>query len=402
MAGTIRSIALLALALGGAPVAGSAEWSGYVGIEPRLFINSPAFSNQPGRGLSWSGVLAPELRYTFSDGNDRLTLAPYARFDEHDSGRSRVDLREASWLHVNGPWALRVGISRVFWGVAESRHLVDIINQTDLADDIDGDAKLGQPMIELERWTEVGSFAAWVLPGIRERTFPAKDARLRGPVPIATRAEYESGARDRRTDVALRWSHATGPWDVGLSAFHGTSREPRFIARPAGYDTGLIAVPTYDVITQLGIDLQHTRDAWLWKLEAIMRHGHDDRFGAAVGGFEHIRYSIGGTSADVGLLAEYLYDGRDSSAPPTIQENGLFFGLRLTLNDPDATSLLAGLLIDRDRGGAIMALDFERRIGDVWTLAVEGRLLSAIDRDAGYLAGFRKDSFVLIRFARHF
>jgi hypothetical protein len=402
MVGAIRSIVLFALVLGGAPVADCAEWSGYVSVEPRLFIDAPAFSGQPGRGLSWSGVLAPEFRYTVGGGADRLILAPHARLDEHDSGRSRLDLREASWLHVNGPWALRAGISRVFWGVAESRHLVDIINQTDLADDIGGDAKLGQPMIELERWTEFGSFAAWILPGFRERTFPANDARLRGPVPITSRAEYRSGARDRRTDIALRWSHATGPWDVGLSAFHGTSREPRFIARPRGNGTELIAVPAYDVMTQFGIDLQHTRDAWLWKLEAIMRRGHDHRFGAAVGGFEYVRYSIGGSNADMGFLAEYLYDGRDSTAPPTIQENGLFLGLRLALNDPDATSLLAGLLMDRSRGGSIMALDIERRIGDVWTLAVEGRMLSAIDRDAGYLAGFRKDSFVLVRFARHF
>jgi hypothetical protein len=401
MVTAIRSIVVLTLACGAAHATGSVEWSGYVSFEPRLFVHAPAFHDQPPRGVSWSGVLAPELRYTFN-GDNRLTVAPFARFDEDDSGRTRAELREASWLHLNGPWALRVGISHAFWGVTESRHLVDIINQTDFADDVDGETKLGQPMVQLESWTEVGTFAAWLLPGFRERTFPANNARLRGPVPIASRAEYESGARDRRLDMALRWSHATGPWDAGLSAFHGTSREPRFTLRADRDGTRIVAVPSYDVVTQLGIDLQYTRDAWLWKLEAIMRRGHGDRFGAVVGGFEHIRYAIGDSNVDVGLLAEFLYDGRDVTSPPTIPENGVFLGLRLTLNDPDATSLLAGTLIDRGGDGMITLLEFDRRIGDIWTLALEARLLSAIDRDAGYLAGFRRDSFVVVRLARYF
>jgi len=44
---------------------------------------------------------------------------------------------------------LLVGINSVFWRVVESNHLVDILNQTDLIEDIDGEEKLGQPMISL-------------------------------------------------------------------------------------------------------------------------------------------------------------------------------------------------------------------------------------------------------------
>ena len=42
-----------------------------------------------------------------------------------------------------------MGIDKVFWGVIESRHLVDYINQTDGVEDVDGEDKLGQPMINL-------------------------------------------------------------------------------------------------------------------------------------------------------------------------------------------------------------------------------------------------------------
>ena len=41
------------------------------------------------------------------------------------------------------------GVRRVFWGVAESNHLVDVINQTDAIENPDQEDKLGQPMLNL-------------------------------------------------------------------------------------------------------------------------------------------------------------------------------------------------------------------------------------------------------------
>ena len=46
-------------------------------------------------------------------------------------------LREAHWLHDKGAWDLLIGVGKVFWGVTESRHLVDIVNQTDLVENPD-------------------------------------------------------------------------------------------------------------------------------------------------------------------------------------------------------------------------------------------------------------------------
>jgi len=69
--------------------------------------------------------------------------------DEHDDNRTHGDIRELSWIHVGSNWETRVGVRKVFWGVTEGRHLVDIINQTDAVDQVDGEEKLGQPMINL-------------------------------------------------------------------------------------------------------------------------------------------------------------------------------------------------------------------------------------------------------------
>jgi hypothetical protein len=374
--------------------------SGFLGIEPRVFLNEPAFAEQPGSGLSPSAVIAPELRTDWNNAEDQLTVSLFARFDGDDENRTHWDIREAYWRHDRGSWSWLVGVNRVFWGVTESRHLVDVVNQTDLVEDIDEEDKLGQPMISVEYWgPETGSIALYVMPGFRERTFPAADARLRGPLPVdVDNAEYESSARDRRVDWALRWSRTLGNWDLGWSGFYGTGREPLLIPRT---DTSgnLFLVPRYEVIGQLGADIQYTKDAWLWKLEAIGRRGHGSPFVAVVAGFEFTIYGFGNTSSDLGLLAEYLYDGRDDSAPPTFYDSAWFGGVRWSLNDVQDTTVLAGALVDDS--GSIAIVEAARRMGESWKVALEARLFVNVDVQNLYLAGYRKDSYLTLSISKY-
>ncbi|NIV46289.1 MAG: hypothetical protein GWN46_05525, partial [Gammaproteobacteria bacterium] len=66
----------------------------------------------------------------------------------------------------------------------------------------------------------------------------------------------------------------------------------------------------------------------------------------------------------LGLLAEYLYDGRDKDrAPPTALEDDIFLGVRLALNDPQDSSALVGAVVDRRSGAAIVFVEAERRLG---------------------------------------
>jgi hypothetical protein len=376
------------------------EWAGYVSTEPRIFFDAPAFSEQDDSSVVLSGVAAPELRYEWNGGDDRITFAPYARFDESDSERNHLDLREANWLHFAGPWTFRLGVGRVFWGVTESRHLVDIINQTDLVEDIDEEDKLGQPMINVDRYTSWGSFGLFVMPGFRERTFPADDARLRGPVPISSdRAQYESSEGDGHTDWALRWNQTLGRWDLGASAFFGTTREPRLMPTVPGVDR-LVLIPQYDIIRQVGVDVQYTREAWLWKLEAIRRSGQGNAFSAVVAGFEYTLFGLGSGNTDLGVLTEFLYDGRKGVGQSAVLDDDLFFGLRLALNDVSDTMLLFGVIHDRDEGGGIMFLEGQRRLWERWRFETELRWLA--DAKGPELSGFQRDSFVSVRLARYF
>ena len=376
------------------------DLSGYFAIEPRIFLDAPAFPGQSSEGLSTSAVAAPEFRYEWNDSNDRLTVIPFLRLDADDDERTHFDLREANWQHLSGPWTFRLGIGRVFWGVTESRHLVDIVNQTDQVEDIDEEDKLGQPMISVERFTDFGTFGLYILPGFRERTFPGDEGRLRGPLPIDTdRSVYESGRKDRRTDIAMRWEQVIGAWDIGLSGFSGTGREPRLVQQTVAPGRDVL-VPHYDVIGQLGLDLQYTRGAWLVKLEAIQRTGQGDTFAAFTAGIEYTRYGIGDSNADLGILAERLYDGRDATAPVTALADDVFVGTRLVLNDVNDTMLLVGAIIDRDHHDVIGFIEGQRRLREAWRLELELRLLDHAEHVP--LQGVANDSFLAFRLARFF
>jgi hypothetical protein len=87
-------------------------------------------------------------------------------------------------------------------------------------------------------------------------------------------AIFESYGGTRHVDLAARYSHYFGDWDVGLSMFHRLSREARL---PIG--SGNRRAPHYDLISQAGLDVQYTLDEWLWKFEGIVREGHGKIWG---------------------------------------------------------------------------------------------------------------------------
>lgn len=406
--GLMGLAALLALA-GAALPAMAGEWdiSGSLGFESRFFLTDPQFPGQF-EGHQPSLIVEPDIRWESTSGNHQVVLLPFWRIDTRDDERTHVDLREAYWRGIFGDYEVLVGLKKVFWGVTESRHLVDVVNQTDAVEDVDEEDKLGQPMVQLTTIQDWGTLSLFAMSGFRDRNFPGPKGRLRTqPYIDDDTSEFDNPMRHGSVDVALRYANYFGDWDVGLSVFHGLSREPRLRLAP----TLDRLVPVYDTITQAGLDIQYTKDAWLWKLEAIGREGQGNPFGAAVAGFEYTLYQIFEKPWDLGLLAEYLYDGRDdfelaapgdvSDAPPTAFQNDVFAGGRFALNDAQDTALLAGAIADAETGSTAILIEGERRLGDSWFVEIESRLFLAVDEEDA-LVPFEDDDFVTFRLTRHF
>lgn len=370
------------------------EWSGYVAAEYRYFTQS-ALDQQQFNGGSVSFSAEPEFYHSWNDGDDAFIFSSFFRWDEHDPQRSHVDLRELMWVHAERDWELRLGVGKVFWGVTESQHLVDIINQSDTVENLDGEDKLGQAMINFSFIKDWGTVDLFVLPGFRERTFSGKDGRFRPTPAIDDHTAYQSASKEKHIDYAVRWSQTFDDWDIGVSHFYGTSREPRIIPTPTL--AGVALVPFYDIINQTGIDIQATLDEWLWKVEVIHRSGQGETFNAFTGGFEYTFVGVMESGADFGLIAEYLYDDRGAGV---VFDDDIFVGGRLAMNDAASSELLFGVIADVDQNTRFYSFEGSRRIGASWVLSVEARFISAASNVP--LAPFRHDDVIQLELARHF
>ena len=375
--------------------------SGFVALDVQGFPQEPIFPQQDTNQVLPSFLLQPEFTYDWPNGNDRLTVVPMARLDFSDDRRRHFDLREFNWLHIAPTWDLLVGVGKVFWGVTEARHLVDIINQTDRVEDLDGEDKLGQPMLRLAFAQDWGTLTFFALPYFRERTFPGEKGRLGAGLVVDTgSAQFESSLKQWHPDVAARWTHALGDWDVAVGYFRGTSRAPR-LTLDIRDDGEPRLLPVYDQIDQASLELQWTVEAWLWKLEAITRWGHGEHFSAVVAGFEYSFFSLFGTALDLGLVAEYLYDDRSAAAPGTPFENDVFVGGRLAFNDVEDTSILAGAIVDNQTGTTLVTIEASRRLGDRWTIGLEAVAFFDVPPTALF-SSVRRDDYVQLRLSRFF
>ncbi len=376
------------------------KWSGFVALESRLFAQEALFPGQSGTQSSF--VLQPEYYKKWDGGKQSFTFVPFYRYDQRDPERTHFDVREFTWLGVGKRHEWRVGIRKVFWGVTESQHLVDIINQTDLVENPDGEDKLGQPMINLALIRDWGTLDLFVLPGFRERTFPGSKGRLRLPLLIDTsQTRYESDQKWRRVDLAARWSHTLGDWDIGLSHFAGTSREPLLspVLNSLGFPVAL--APYYPLINQSGLDLQYAAGSWVWKLEAIYRSGFGPKsYAASTAGLEYTLSGVFGTGMDLGLLAEYLYDERGKQATTPFQDD-VFAGMRLGFNDVQSTEMLMGVIFDRTTSGRFYNIEASRRLGSNWKLNLEARAYAGLP-PTDILYGLHKDDYFQLELARYF
>ncbi len=364
------------------------EISGKVGIEERYFFHPPEYSGQSGQS-DLSIFAEPELYWSWNNEDDSVIFKPYLRGDQYDPERSHGDIRELTWTHVSDDWELRVGINKVYWGVAEFQHLVDVINQVDSVEDIDAEDKLGQQMINLSLVRDWGIVDIFVMPGFRERTFPGQKGRLRSSLVVNTdKTEYEAKRGQQNIDYALRWSNSIGAFDIGSYWFHGTNRETQYrlgvktitpqTQSSQQPETALELTPYYELMDQFAMDIQATLGDWLWKFEGYYRDTKTTNNWATQTGFEYTYVGVFDSAIDVGWLVEYGWDSRGEDFV-VINQNDLFFGARIAFNDAQSLEILAGGGFDLDNYGQSLLIEASRRLGDSYKLSLDMRWFSGSD-----------------------
>lgn len=402
------------------PACADWDFQGNAELESRLFFEAPASEEQDRHNGSFA--FSPEWHYSFDERADTITLALHGRVDSTDDARTHGDIRELNYLAVFDNYELRIGIGKIFWGRTESQNLVDIINQTDAVDQLDGDEKLGQPMVNLTvlQFPDWGTFDWFVLPSFRERTFASKKGRLRPASFIldTDNTSYEHEDEEHHIDGAFRWSHSIGVFDLGLSQFDGTSREPLFkpitqivlTPLPTVQVTGY--APHYAQISQTGLDIQASLEGWLLKLETISRAGNiklntntgkfeSQRYFASTTGFEYTINEVFSGNISLGLITEWNYDERQENATTNLQ-NDVLIGTRWAFNDAQSSEILLGMIQDIDYHSISLSLEASTRISNHFKVSLEGIDFSYVNNQDSAVRQVQKDGFIKLALNYYF
>ena len=310
---------------------------------------------------------------TFHDFDDsRIVAELIARADEKDSGRRITEARQAYFRTPLGGFDVFLGNRQEFWGKAESKNVVDVINQSDAAANEGKSGKLGASSISAERYLDIGDLQLWYIAGFREKTFNDSDVHPSSGLPIGT-AQYARDAGKNADDFAARLSSFAGDWDIATSVFYGTARDPILSVASGG---GALS-PFYALQKSIGLEAQYTGDATLLKWESL--HGtqsdlqavHD--FTAAVAGIEYTYYAPFETMWDIGLIGEIQHDDRPQAAA---NQFGVA-GVRLVFNDIADSNILFLASTDRKADQSLVSLEASRRINDFTSVKLSGQFYNA-------------------------
>jgi hypothetical protein len=369
-------------------------WRGsYVSLEGRTFNQSPAISSQARHGLSL--VVQPEFVYQSANRRHRINATLFGRFWVEPKNRS-ADVREFNWEYRRDGWSLLAGMNRVFWGVTESRHVIDIINQSDMRESFAGDVKLGQLMVAASLQRPWGQLEVYALPGFRKRAFPPSVDRPRLQLPLAAAEVSESGPLDWAGRISISRNDA----DFHAYYFHGTSREPDLIPVFGESGEATAVKPLYRQIRQVGGDIQYAFGAWLFKGEVMHRSKENAHYQAGVGGFEYGISRLFGSASDIALLSEFQFDNRPDTEWPAPAARGIYAGMRLGVNDRASSEVKAGAVYDMKSHSLLVRAEFTRRLTNQWGLHLGYHGFSHVSKSPA-LRDFYRDSHLTISLRRY-
>lgn len=378
-------------------VAQAASLRGAVGGEARVYADAPALPDQA-RDRTLGSAYVSLNASAQARGGARFDLDVFGRLAPRGSHEASGDVRQATVRWDSGETEWKLGVLSETWGVLEAWNPVDIINQRDLAEDFQGDVKLGQPgaVANLQLRDTLLSFYATTY--ARGRRYAEDRDRLRAlPAPIVEET-FERGRW--APGLAMRAKFRLGSLDLGVSQYAGPAREP--VLQPVLGPSGLRGFrAVYERIGQTGVEAQYVAGDSVFKAELIRQQGGVDDFWGGGVGLETGFSKFAGGAGDLAVYAEYYADTRDDAAPLTPFQRDVFIGARYTCNDARDTVLELRSTYDLQRHSNLLDARAQRRVFGDAVLSLS--LIKAFDaqRDPA-LRGFERDTHLKIGFAWYF
>ena len=313
--------------------------------------------------LSFDNDLTVELKMVGQHQLSEWTLEYdlVGRKSQNDEGKNIVEPRQFFIGKSIGEVDVYIGNRQLFWGVTESKNVVDFVNQKDAAAGRSSENKLGAPSVSLEFYLSDAEFQYVYMPVFRERTFNDEFAHP-GLGLSLNDADFSDEKGFYGGDHAFRYSNSLGDLDFGINGFYGTAREPIILV-----DGNNSATPYYPEYRAVGVDLQYTGDNTLYKAEVAIGEQDATDTTAYVVGIENTLYSVGNSNWDLGIIVETQYDDRPQAISPRFDVGGL----RLMANNANDTNAILLYYQDEARKQKSYVLQFSHRLRNGFTLEVE-------------------------------
>lgn len=380
------------------------ESQGQLSIEGRVFSDDEIDRTQD-TGLGLSGRLEAQAKYKPFDARLRL----FSRVDGLDETRNLVNIEELYLGFKMKPVRVRAGYQLLNWSATEAFHPADMLNARNYDSRLENPEKLGEPMVEVEVRFWEGNISAYYMPVRRAPILPRAESRL-SPFPklldIPIGQPLFAG-RDRKIGEgwlehqwAVRIEQSLGDADLSLHVFQHVDRsQPTQVVDLA---TGDIR-PLFHFVTQVGGTWQQVFGPVVGKLEVGHREfGYPDAPVAPSPDrpppyrlihremLDHTQIAAGlefgwgigqgeGTVIVEGQVMIVYDEARLAEPDLGPFQKDVLVGYRHRFNDVAGTRLQGGVMVDVDdpTGEQMIVAQFERRLGDVWSLSANLRAILA-------------------------
>lgn len=384
-------------------IASNSDWeiNHEMGFDIREFHKQEAYSNQKN---TYSSYFKTEFFFTISD-NINFISEPYYRYDHNDKNRTLFDFKVNKFTYFGENYEIKLGVDEVFWGVTESKNLVNIINTNDNAAG-DLKEKLGQPLLAYTIFSEqVGYIDFYFLPVSVKSAQIGQEGRLRFSNPTENNGHiYSGGAGEKIPSWAFKWEKNISIFDFSFQGFRGNSRENSIT--PILEGASLKYFPGYERISQLGTYFQLVSGPIIYKIEAIKKNGQKNaknirkNFFSYTLGIEYLYNRLFEKKWDINTFIEYSNDDRNNDSLDILQ-NDLFIATKLIFNNIQGAELLASTTFDLDGGGNTALAEFSSRLSEnMRVTALYQAYWSTNNKDILY--SFRRDNHFGLKLVKYF
>lgn len=212
---------------------------------------------------------------TYEGDSYKVFLSAFGRIDSADSSRNIFNMDEAFYKYTKDAWSISVGNHIFNWSVLEIFHPVDSINARNLDSNAVAIERLGQPAAVITREFDSSILqiisllktVSPIMPSRRNRNGPQK-VRLETPRFVENDDEYTT--TPTMPEGIIRYLHNFESFDLDLHiARKYDTANPVIGSIDTNVTDRIIATPFYLPVTQYGMAVQGTYEAFIYKAEHI-------------------------------------------------------------------------------------------------------------------------------------